>query len=251
MRRRRSDLPVLTPPRLRDAAALAELAALDARAHRARRLRPDRPARRAGPPGARRAQPPPLAPPATPRRVPDPGRHPRGRRRDGRVAHAHGRGPRHGPARRDERGCRSRGDEAAPELEARLADAGGGAARGDRSRTGSRVGSRPRRRSRKARRSPGRCVARTDASTPRRPAVELERQVRAYQPWPGSYLDDGGDAAHRLASLGAGPVGGRMLPRAPAESPGDDRAGRRLARARHGRRLAPARRGPASRPCAG
>jgi methionyl-tRNA formyltransferase len=27
---------------------------------------------------------------------------------------------------------------------------------------------------------------------PRRPAVELERQVRAYQPWPGSFLETGG-----------------------------------------------------------
>jgi methionyl-tRNA formyltransferase len=27
---------------------------------------------------------------------------------------------------------------------------------------------------------------------PARPAVQLERQVRAYQPWPGSFLDDGG-----------------------------------------------------------
>ncbi len=30
---------------------------------------------------------------------------------------------------------------------------------------------------------------------PRRPAVELERQVRAYQPWPGSFIELGGDAS--------------------------------------------------------
>lgn len=59
---------------------------------------------------------------------------------------------------------------------------------------------------------------------PRRPAVDLERQVRAYQPWPGSYLDtpqgrlivrragvapqEPGDAAGRLVAV---PGGGLAL----------------------------------------
>ena len=35
---------------------------------------------------------------------------------------------------------------------------------------------------------------------PRRPAVELERQVRAYQPWPGSFVEtEAGPADGRLA----------------------------------------------------
>ena len=42
---------------------------------------------------------------------------------------------------------------------------------------------------------------------PASPAARLERQVRAYQPWPGSFLDDGRDASHRLAGLGARAVG--------------------------------------------
>ncbi len=49
---------------------------------------------------------------------------------------------------------------------------------------------------------------------PRRPAIELERQVRAYQPWPGSFIELGGDgsSAERLkvwaASLPDQPVPG-------------------------------------------
>ena len=47
---------------------------------------------------------------------------------------------------------------------------------------------------------------------PARPAVELERQVRAYQPWPGSFVEtDVGRLVVWAASVGAGE---------PATSPG-------------------------------
>jgi methionyl-tRNA formyltransferase len=43
---------------------------------------------------------------------------------------------------------------------------------------------------------------------PERPAIELERQVRAYQPWPGSYLErDGGRLIVWRASVEEGPLG--------------------------------------------
>ena len=80
-------------------------------------------------------------------------------------------------------------------------------------------------------------------------AARLARQVRAYQPWPGSFLDDG---PTRL-----------IVWRASAHGPSDADAAdasveqgaivrrRRLHRAGHGRWLAPTRRGPASRVAAG
>jgi methionyl-tRNA formyltransferase len=53
------------------------------------------------------------------------------------------------------------------------------------------------------------------ALDPRRPARELERQVRAYQPWPGSYLDTdaGRIIAWRVEVLGAPGAGspGRLV----------------------------------------
>ena len=50
---------------------------------------------------------------------------------------------------------------------------------------------------------------------PGRPAVELERQVRAYQPWPGSYLETGDGRLivwqARVAAREPGDVEGRLL----------------------------------------
>jgi methionyl-tRNA formyltransferase len=48
---------------------------------------------------------------------------------------------------------------------------------------------------------------------PARPVLELERKVRAYQPWPGTYIERGGD---RLAVWRA-----RVADVAPAAAPGD------------------------------
>ena len=48
---------------------------------------------------------------------------------------------------------------------------------------------------------------------PRRPAIELERQVRAYQPWPGSFIELGGDgsSAERLKVWAASLADQRVL----------------------------------------
>ena len=54
------------------------------------------------------------------------------------------------------------------------------------------------------RRSRGRSDGRTAGSTRPGPAIELERQVRAYQPWPGSFVET---PAGRLIVWRAGPDG--------------------------------------------
>ncbi|CAN5553635.1 methionyl-tRNA formyltransferase [soil metagenome] len=60
--------------------------------------------------------------------------------------------------------------------------------------------------------------ARLDAT---RGAVELERQVRAYQPWPGSFVEQDGtrlivwkatDAAHAESEIAAPPAAGALVP---------------------------------------
>ena len=75
---------------------------------------------------------------------------------------------------------------------------------------------------------------------PQRPASALERQVRAYQPWPGSFVD---------APTGRIVVwAGHVLPSEPGRPPGHIRRRRRgRAGPRHGRRPSGARRGPAGR----
>ena len=67
--------------------------------------------------------------------------------------------------------------------------------------------SRPSPSPRTARRSPGRSGATDGRLDPTRPAVELERPVRALQPWPGSFLErpDGRLIVHE-AALGPPPV---------------------------------------------
>ena len=73
---------------------------------------------------------------------------------------------------------------------------------------------------------------------------ELERQVRAYQPWPGSFLDDGPTRLIVWQASAHGPSERRC---SDLRGAGRPRPRRRLARARHRRRLAPTRRGPARR----
>jgi methionyl-tRNA formyltransferase len=106
------------------------------------------------------------------------------------------------------------GDERAPELEARLATLGAGLL--DRClepwldgtltpvpqpETGVTV-------TRQLRREDGRL-------DPSRPATELERLVRAYQPWPGTFLDLDGERVvvteARVAASGPGDVPGAMV----------------------------------------
>ena len=162
---------------------------------------------------ARRAQPPPVAAAAAPRRDADPGGDPRRRSRDGRHADADGRrASTRARSSRSERVALA-GNETRPTLEARLAELGGGPARPVARRLAGRRRCAPSRRrttastlTRPLRRDDGRL-------DPDRPAAELERQVRAYQPWPGTFLEIDGGAARRAARPS-------VAPRRPATSPG-------------------------------
>ncbi|HEY7599404.1 MAG TPA: methionyl-tRNA formyltransferase [Candidatus Limnocylindrales bacterium] len=95
-----------------------------------------------------------------------------------------------------------RGDETAPELEERLAAVAAGIVAGHLGewlRGELEAHPQP-----AAGMTLTRPLRRADgALDPRRPAAELERQVRAYQPWPGSYLDTD---AGRLAVWRARPA---------------------------------------------
>jgi methionyl-tRNA formyltransferase len=96
------------------------------------------------------------------------------------------------------------GLETAPELEAHAADAG--ARLLARSIPGWLEGSLPARPQEASAATLTRPLHREDGRLdPDRPAVLLERQVRAYQPWPGSYLDT---AAGRLVVWRASVAGG-------------------------------------------
>ncbi len=77
---------------------------------------------------------------------------------------------------------------------------------------------------------------------PARPALELERQVRAYQPWPGSFLEIDGE---RLKVWGAG-----VLEQPVRVETGAVILAEGTHRPRHRRRGAPSRRGPAGRQAA-
>ena len=137
---------------------------------------------------------------APPRRDAYPCRDPRRRRRDRRHAHAHG-SRASTPARWSPRFARpSTAPRRRRPLEARLAIAAGAllaaslgavAARRDRARA---PADRGRQLTRPLRREDGRL-------DPSMPAVELERQVRAYLPWPGSFVDT--EASGRLIVEGA------------------------------------------------
>jgi methionyl-tRNA formyltransferase len=103
------------------------------------------------------------------------------------------------------------GTETAPELEARAATAGAELVR--RSLTGWLAGTLPPRPQNEASATLTRPLRREDGRLdPLRSAMELERQVRAYQPWPGSHLDT---AAGRLIIWRAS-----VRPSAPADEPG-------------------------------
>ena len=103
------------------------------------------------------------------------------------------------------------GTETAPELEARAATAGAELVR--RSLAGWLAGTLPARPQDEASATLTRPLRREDGRLdPLRPATELERQVRAYQPWPGSHLDT---AAGRLIIWRAS-----VRPSAPADEPG-------------------------------
>ena len=183
---------------------------------------------------ARRPQPPSVAPAAASRRHAGPGHDP-GRRRDDRgQPHPDGRGRRHGPDR-GPGADRRRPDETAPELETRLADDRRGSARRPRSVRGSR-GDLPPEPQAEAVATMTRPLRREDGRLdPTRSAVELERQVRAYQPWPGSFLDT---ARGRLTvwHAAAGPSehepAGRFGPRGVSTRRRDARAPRGPARGR-------------------
>ena len=158
-----------------------------ARPHRARRLWPARAAGVAGRP-TWRAQSAPVVAAAPPRRDADPGRHPGGRRRDRRHVDAHGRrasirvrsscrsASRCG-ATRWRRTWRRRSRRWQRRSSTRRSGRGYVASsRPPTVRGGSDADPKPLRRE----------DGRLDVS---RSAAELERQVRAYQPWPGSFVD--------------------------------------------------------------
>ena len=205
--------PVLTPARLRDPDAIAAILGLEPDLARPRRLRPDR-AAGAARTAARRAEPPPVAAAAASRRVADPGRDPGRRSRDRRHPDADG--------RRASTPARSSPSSAVP-LDRRRDGAGArGAPRDRRGRPPGRVA-----RAVAARRARGHAAAggRRDAdpaAAPRgRPArpvaagAELERQVRAYQPWPGTFLEADGErlvvGAASVAASRPDDVPGRLV----------------------------------------
>jgi methionyl-tRNA formyltransferase len=108
------------------------------------------------------------------------------------------------------------GDEVAPVLEARLAELAAELLVG--SLPAWLVGSLPARPQPEAGASLTRPLRRLDGRLdPARPASELERQVRAYQPWPGSYVEVGGErlkvwaaSVHETAAITEAP--GMLLP---------------------------------------
>lgn len=106
------------------------------------------------------------------------------------------------------------GDETAPELEARLADVAADLL--CRSLGGWLDGALPERPQASDGASLTRPLRRADGRLdPRRPAAELERLVRAHQPWPGTYAEiDGGRlvvGAARVAATAPGDAPGTLV----------------------------------------
>ena len=168
--------PVLTPARLRDPAAVAEVLALDPSLIVLAdygRIVPRGAARAAG----WRPQPPPIAPAAPSRRDAGPGHDPGRRRVDRREPHPDGRGGRHRPARGpDAHAGRPRRDRAGAGG-ASCRSGGRAAARLAGSR-GSVAISRPSRSPRRARPSRSRSSARTgDSIPPGRPPSWSDRSA--------------------------------------------------------------------------
>jgi methionyl-tRNA formyltransferase len=104
-----------------------------------------------------------------------------------------------------------RGDETTPELEPRLAELA--AMLLARDLAAWLAGDLPARPQDESRATLTRPLRREDGRLdPSRPAEELERQVRAYQPWPGSFLDAEGDRLGVLRAL--------VVPGRPGDEPG-------------------------------
>ena len=124
-------------------------------------------------------------------------------------------GPRHGPDRRRRARCRSTGAETAPELEARPR-------RPRRRPAGPVAGAVAARRARRPTPQPAdgvtltRPLRREDGRLdPSLPAADLERRVRAYLPWPGTFLEADGErlvvGAASVAASRPDDVPGRLV----------------------------------------